>query len=681
MVGPFHLFNRMHLSSLPFNEMRKKLKSKLQLVIYIHELIRFFKPVDDYIRRNLLHKKLLLVVLILIATTTNAWVYPEHRQIALLAIQNLSPENRALLDKFWSEARKGYEARLTESVIDVNQGRKPTQLDYGAWFGISGDHSCSPENMLYNVLKTEWILNVADIAAQLQIGIANSKNNSEHVNALRESDIKLQRADLEYATRAGSNNVHFLLARPEANTTVIKYLIACLKAGTELNALGAYAWFHTNAMVKADRYAKGNLTAEEKSAVMLAALADEAFALHFLEDVYAAGHIAGTWGNASVRKGTHDYYNEKGLEVVTWDGKRVIVLGDAYMRTQDAEFAAAAVRLSLEQLLNVAGGKSKLEYEGSTASTVNLPDSFNVCKGTVMPSIEIAMPTLKINYKFLEDVLITTPVPGLATGYGELPRFRSELGKFFGVSTSLDLSGIFGGFGKQQTQNGFVGGIEANFRFGFGLDGVLNEAGDGLVFLQAGWKLDAASTNNYKNLDNSIPPVGLVSAVPGRSAYNVRMRLPFWLIPGDLLIAGPILLLVSPKTLTQMAVVAGNGGLIPWQSGITSSIGRFQFVLGREVGVSFYGTSGKTDIIVVPTGAKSSLLEYKSTQFDFPILEYRPFRTFSLNQSSSLMIQLTGGFDIPHSASVILPEGTPVPKLKTLWHVGARIIFDWRRYF
>ena len=113
-----------------------------------------------------------------------------------------------------------------------------------------------------------------------------------------------------------------------------------------------------------------------------------------------------------------------------------------------------------------------------------------------------------------------------------------------------------------------------------------------------------------------------------------------------------------------MAVIAGNGGLIPWQSGMTTSIGRFQFVLGGKLAFPFMASSGKTDLIVVPNGAKSSLLEYKSTQFDFPILEYRPFRTFSLNQSSSLMIQLTGGFDIPNRASVLLPVGTAGSRIK-----------------
>ena len=47
--------------------------------------------------------------------------------------------------------------------------------------------------------------------------------------------------------------------------------------------------------------------------------------------------------------------------------------------------------------------------------------------------------------------------------------------------------------------------------------------------------------------------------------------------------------LVSPETYTGMAVTAGNGGLIPWQTGWATRVGRFQFVLGRELGATFYG--------------------------------------------------------------------------------------------
>ena len=62
--------------------------------------------------------------------------------------------------------------------------------------------------------------------------------------------------------------------------------------------------------------------------------------MHFLEDVY----VAGSWGDASQRKGTHDFYNEHGLEVFTWAAGRstVVLMGDAYMRPQDAELAAKA---------------------------------------------------------------------------------------------------------------------------------------------------------------------------------------------------------------------------------------------------------------------------------------------------------------------------------------------------
>jgi hypothetical protein len=93
-----------------------------------------------------------------------------------------------------------------------------------------------------------------------------------------------------------------------------------------------------------------SLAHERYAQAVRATLADEAFALHFLQDSFAAGHFVGTWGNAAVRKGTHDYYNEHGLEAVSWDNQRFVTLGDANMRPGDADHAAAAVRESLAQL-------------------------------------------------------------------------------------------------------------------------------------------------------------------------------------------------------------------------------------------------------------------------------------------------------------------------------------------
>jgi hypothetical protein len=625
---------------------------------------------------------LTLMLFVLGVSTSNGWVYPEHRDIALLAIQKLSPEYRAILDKLWSEARIGYESRLTEAVIDATQSTNPQFLDYASWPAISGDHSCSPENLLYNVLKTDWILKVADIAAQLKIDLAEAKIRSKHINALRDSDINFQRVDSEYATRAGSNNVHFLLARPEVETKAREYLLACLMEGAELNALAAYTLYHISALMKAARFNNEILSPKERSALILSALADEAFALHFLEDVFASGHVAGTWGDASQRKGTHDYYNEKGLAVTTWDGKRVILMGDAYMRPLDAELAAISIRLSLEQLLDVASGKVSIDYSAASDLVQSTPDSFNVCKNNFVPSRGIE--DEQIN-NFLGEVLVQTPVPGLATGLGELPRFRAELGPFIGVVPALRGATVNGGFGTEQTTVGGLGGIDVAIRLGVGLEGVLNESGDGLLFLDLGWRQDGAATMKFGDSPGLIEGGQITSAIPGRDAFILRFRMPFWLIPGDLLILAPILALASPEALAHVGIQAVNGGLIPWQAGIATPIGRFQFILGREIGVTLYGRGDQKDALLIPGQGvnkdQTTLITFKSTQLDFPIVEYRPFRTFSLDQSSSLVIQLNVGVDIPYSETVILPDGAPVPELDAIWYVGLRFAFDWRYYF
>ena len=165
------------------------------------------------------------------------------------------------------------------------------------------------------------------------------------------------------------------------------------------------------------------------------------------------------------------------------------------------------------------------------------------------------------------------------------------------------------------------------------------------------------------------------AAIPGREGFSLRFRMPFWLLPLDLLITSPILLF-SPETYSSMAVTAGLGGLIPWQAGIETGIGRFQFILGREIGLTLYGRGKQKDAILVPIdNDETALVNFKSTQLDFPIVEYRPFRTFSLDQSSSLVIQFNIGVDIPHNETVAIPEVQPV------WYIGLRTAFDWRYYF
>jgi len=627
-------------------------------------------------------RKIILIILPIIGLTysSSAWVYPEHRDITLQAIQKLDAVHRAVLDQLWALARKGYEARLDSTVADLVQGVNPARIDYAAWPAIAGDHSTSSENMVYNILHTNWIIGVADVAARLKAGIAASKTRSELEGKLRSSDLQLLKVDPEYVSRAGSNNVHFMLARPDVNTSAASYFESCFIEGSEVNLIGTYKWFHTSAMLKAIRLATETLSGEQRSSLAMAILADEAFALHFLEDGFSAGHVAGIWGNAALRKGTHDYYDERGLEVTTWQGERLVLTGDAYMRIADGERAAIPVRLSMEQLLDAASGKTSYSVYNDQ-SGIFTPDAFNISKAEKTPH-RITDPDLREVYR---TILIMTPVPGLSTGLGEIPRFRSELGPFIGIAPAGSSSAITGGFGLDQKTPGVVPGLELAVHLGLGMDGVLNQSGDGLVFLDLGLRLDGASSDKVMP-DPTYKEFGsILSAIPSREAFYGRLRLPYYVIPGDLLVMGPVLALFSPKTLSKVLTTASQGGVIPWQTGMITSIGRFQFMLGREVGVYFFGSVQGADAFLLPDerlGADQwSLISMHTTRLEFPFLEYRPLRSFARTQSASLLLQLYAGVDIPGKVTMkTTPEADPI-HLKTTWSIGIRLGFDWRYYF
>ncbi len=658
---------------------------------------------------NFLRRMALSLVLASVACPALAWVYPEHRDIAGLGVISLDAERLAVFNRLWAAARTGHEPRLCEKGADTEQGLKPACIDWAALSGIAGDHSCSSKELVETVLNSNWILNVAQVSAQLKADLAQvpvSETDDEaltgnliieiqrryrsqvelasRTNALRSSDSRLQVSDPGYATRAGANNAHFLLARPSADTDELAYAGKTLKVGSEINAIGVYGWFHLSALQKASRLAHEQFAPAQSQALALSMLADEAFALHFLEDTFAAGHVAGTWGDASQRKGTHDFYNQNGLEVFRWapSSTSIVLMGDAHMRPQDAQVAAIAVRTSLEQVLDTVAGRAGENAFKHAPGAPATPDAFDVCKATTFPKRESGTEAPPGALVLAAQVLRQTPVPALGAGLGSVPRFRSELGPFIGLASSVDIERIQGGFVSSENQAGWVGGLDLSFRAGLGLDGVLGDAGDGLVFVSAGLRADTASSNNFSNSTVANQSGSLAAAIPARVGISTRLRMPFYLVPGDLLFLSP-LYLFSPKTYANMAVKAGNGGLIPWQSGWATGIGRFQFVLGRELGVTFYGRASDDTIVVPGTtpGGAGQIVEYTSTTFDLPILEYRPYRSFTGNQSASVLIQLFVDADVPKLGPVVSPVGTSVPDGQTVWGFGIRMVFDWRDYY
>jgi hypothetical protein len=601
-----------------------------------------------------------LIMLLLVPSF--AWVFPEHRDIATLAIQKLNSGQQQRLQELWSAARSGHEGRLCENVTDTADSPKPTCVDYAAWTAIGGDHSCSARDMLNTALNAPWILGVEGVSNRLKKQLAAARRQDQRINAVRGSDLALQRTDPEYVTRASSNNAHFLLAKPDVAMDSLAYARLALGSHAELNALATYLWYHLRALTTATEAARSDLNAESHSQIVRSALADEAFGLHFLEDSFAAGHVAGNWGSTAVRLGTHNYYNQHGVSLVSWSGHAFVAVGDAYLRPEDAERAATAVHDSLVQLLDAFGGKMAVNV-GAAASTE--PDAFDVCHTARFSAASGATDDIRAVAPIVEQ----TPVPALGAGLGELPRFRAELGPFVGLSTGVRFGVLTRGFGPTQTDVSTTGSLDAAVRVGIGLEGVLNESSDGLAFAEFGVREDKHASG--------------VATLPSRGATTARVRVPFWLVPGDLLVAAPILAFTSPRSLQKMAVGAANGGLIPWQAGLATRIGRFQFVLGREVGLSFYNNDSQHPVLIPTPNVPPinvTIVTLKSFQVEFPILEYRIFRTFSLNQSSGLIVQPYVGFDTPTKTSVVSPEGAPSPRLHTIVTAGVRVVFDWRRY-
>ena len=309
------------------------------------------------------------------------------------------------------------------------------------------------------------------------------------------------------------------------------------------------------------------------------------------------------------------------------------------------------------------------------------PDSFDVCRNNTLPVRADDLGPRPEERPLFEDILADTPVPSLGPGPGEMPRFRSEVGPFVGLTGAVDGRYIDGGLLAFQNGGGWIGGLDLSLRAGFGLDGVTGPAGDGLVYAGLGLHADSPSTSHYSETTTLPFSSNLNAAFPARLSLSARVRMPFYVVPFDLLLLSP-LYLTAPDTYKNICVAAGNGGFVPWQAGWATALGRFQIVLGREVGLTFYGLRG-SDEFVAPGDTPGSirLVGVRSTAIELPVLEFRPYRQYSANQSSALLLQLFTGVDMPRGGQVVFPAGQPNVPLHNVWFVGLRLAFDWRYYY
>ena len=622
-------------------------------------------------------------------STAIAWIWPEHRDIAAAAVNDLPAGERRTLDAMWAEAKRIGGKQVCPKLVDP--GSLPTTR-YGDWDGIcvdfaalpalAADHSCSADELWADVSREQWAVKVVWVAARTKEKLAKSASPAQHEDVWSLSHLAMQYVDPRYLTRAEGNNAHFLVPRKavEDRETLDGYLDRVLQPTTEINATGIYTEYHMLALRLAALYHAA--PAAEKGDLARRALVAEGVALHFLEDSFSAGHYAAIWGGAAWAKGTHDYYSTIGLTTMTWRGDLFASHGDANMTEQDMKVAAVTVKRSLAQVASAAEGRMPLASRELSPAEREI-EKLDFCKAEFLPPPPADVVARSATTMILQD----TPVPAGGKDSIHPPRARADMGPFIGAISGYSLGTALGGYDSWSNAR-IRSEFEIGARVGLGLEGLLTRSMDGQIWLQAELVSDPVQLDlgcstctpyplaSGKRTDTAVPRVN------SRTALKLSLRMPFYVVPFDLLILGPVLMLADPQAATSVVFASAAGGLIPIERKFETDIGTFQLMAGREVGFTLWGFTGHTNqFIYTPTTSSADvrLVNYDSLELDFPVFEYVPPRVFATTLSLAAVFQL--GFSVEIPMNVAFNDGSGPFSLGPSWNIYLRFRLDARKYF
>ncbi|HET8733019.1 MAG TPA: hypothetical protein VFM45_04505 [Anaeromyxobacteraceae bacterium] len=616
------------------------------------------------------------------AAPARAWLWPEHRDIGVAAIQGLSPADRAELEALWASLKKDAGPQLCATLVSPGAAPQGAFGDWGAvcidfpsYPAMGGDHACSSAELRVVTETDPRGLRVASAGEWSKRRLAEAQNEAARTDAWNQSHLAMQLIDPTYLTRAASNNAHFLDPRKPvaASETLEGYVNRALEPDAPINATAVYVQWHAIAL----RLAAQWRVAPEAARPDLArrALLAEGTALHFLQDSLASGHFAATWGDAAWQKGTHDLYCVQGLTSKTWAGDLYATHGDAHMTDHDLAVAGAVIGKSLAQLAGAAAGTVAVSSAPLTKAERDL-EELDYCGIQTLP----AMPTDPVAFSAALVTLRDSPIPSGDHEDIHPPRARADIGFFGGVVAGVGAGPAWGGFDTSAGWR-FRSELEVGARVGYGLDGVLTTNMDGQLWAQASLVADLAQ------LDASCPgcPGGVRSnqalpRVPARSALKLAIRMPYYVVPFDLVVLGPVLLLVSPSAAQDVVFRATGGGLWTLQRPIATSLGTFQFMAGREVGFTLWGIGDPNQFIATPVDGPPRLVDFRQLELDFPVFEYVPPRAFATVLSLAAQVQL--GFSVQLAPTAWLPQQNDAPYggLGASWFVYLRLRLDARKY-
>jgi hypothetical protein len=255
------------------------------------------------------------------------------------------------------------------------------------------------------------------------------------------------------------------------------------------------------------------------------------------------------------------------------------------------------------------------------------------------------------------------------------------VGPFIGAVSSFAFGPAFGGYDSSSNVR-LRSDFEIGARLGIGLEGLLTSSMDGQIWTQVLFAVDPAQLDlGCSTCDGGRRTNQAVPRVPGRTALRLGLRMPYYVIPFDLILLAPALYLVAPSALQSVVFTSAFGGLLTLQRRWSTGIGTFQFMAGREVGLTLWGYGKPNQFIATPTEGPAQLVNYQSVELDVPVLEYTPPRAFATTLALAAQIQM--GFDVEFTNNATYASsGSPYSGgLGTSWYVYLRVRLDARKYF
>jgi hypothetical protein len=287
-----------------------------------------------------------LMASMLAAPSAEAWYFPEHAELTRLGLEDFAPQSvAAALESAIDDART--EGLLVCRGVNTKLQAMPAAdapdacVPYGALAALAGDHANTTTDLgqflseplrrwtpapnrplsilLTDAARDTWVAFQSDAepeavrvwtmpatrAARATVQALRAENPKDFVRSL---DAELLVIDPGYITRAKGAKTHF-----HDPTSALPAILQQAALGGLDNVFAQMLAHHARSLQLAAlaRRVKGR----DRALLRREALLEHAFALHFVEDAFSAGHVATDPAVAADerRAGRHDYFNRQGL--------------------------------------------------------------------------------------------------------------------------------------------------------------------------------------------------------------------------------------------------------------------------------------------------------------------------------------------------------------------------------